>query len=499
MSRLLLAFLLGMACFAALADDSANLGERIYRHGLKSDRGAIVARVGAGGTAEGPAVACINCHGELAEGRPEAWASPPPIQWSRLSRPLGEIRRDGSLRPSYDERLFGRAVVSGIDPSGRKLSADMPKFPLRNAEIQSLIAYLKQLDGNRKQGTWQLGTFIAPNASPEARKSVDTLRHCLRSQSELYGHPLDLTVYETSADRSIAQLADQIRQTPEVLALVSPVITGSEQALLPILTDAGLPVIGPIGTFSPESGHAGSNFYFLFGGLGDEVAILAQHLGKAIGATEGHLWVVYDDVASGDLLGERAARAARMTNPAPTIKTMPIPRQAAGDMPLQARPKPTDAVLITAANSAPAREFLDSLPRETLVAMPWLLVAGISDQLTAKIDLVSFPWIAGRRGAASLYSEWSQVGCDLALEALRRAGASADRAKLDRAMQTIVNFAGDEFSPGLSFSQEPRIGVRGAFVTPLASGGVPAVNQRRWISLPESASISEPAPSAPRP
>lgn len=488
MPRRLLIFCLWLVLSGTWAADANNtLGEHIYLQGMIDANISVTARTGFEALAEGPAVACVNCHGDRAEGKPDAWGSPPAINWSRLSRPLGELRKDGSLRPPYDEKKFIRIITQGVDAGGRALATDMPRFELRDEEIKSLMAYLKQIDKKKEQNgsqkLWRLGSFIAPGAPELAQQAIQSLQMCVKANPAMFGHPLELKLYEFGPGQSVASMAKQLAATPDLLALVAPVIAGSELALLSAMSAVDVPVIGPIAMVTPEEPSASNMIYFLFGGLREETQALSDQLAKGVSGN-GRLWVVHTDDGLGQQLMQTARRAAHQVNSGLAVEAWPLGHTS--NLINQHEPsfQVTDALLMLAPVGLPqASELMENLPSHLAIGMPWMYLVGSEQRWAERISLVSYPWLAGQKSAGSLYARWGRLSCELALESLRRAGEQPTSLKLAKALESIDGFAGSDDMPGLRFSFDRHVGARGVFLAPLDTQHMPAVDKSRWVEL----------------
>jgi Cytochrome c len=89
---------------------------------------------------------CVNCHGKVGKGNPEAELPSRDITWDVLTKPYSSTDSRGGTRPAYTEQLLVRAVCMGIDPAGNELHVTMPRFQLSREDMRALIAYLKRLD-----------------------------------------------------------------------------------------------------------------------------------------------------------------------------------------------------------------------------------------------------------------------------------------------------------------------------------------------------------------
>jgi len=191
----LLAASLTLAALAAPAkalgaEAVADAGEAIYRRGVTGSGAPLEARREGAETTLGAAAACVNCHRRSGFGGREGRAVVPPITGRYLYRPLPKDGGDRDIpyvegvrgeREPYTDALLARAIREGVDSQGKALSYLMPNYALGDADMASLIAYLKALDQRRVPGvtetTLHLATVITPDADPVKRAGMlDVMR-----------------------------------------------------------------------------------------------------------------------------------------------------------------------------------------------------------------------------------------------------------------------------------------------------------------------------------
>jgi mono/diheme cytochrome c family protein len=92
---------------------------------------------------------CVNCHGIDGKGGfPLMMTSTvaPDIAYDSL---MSEIHHhDGQAEVHegrYTDETIKRAITEGIDPSGKELDHMMPRWKMTDAELNKLLAYLKEL------------------------------------------------------------------------------------------------------------------------------------------------------------------------------------------------------------------------------------------------------------------------------------------------------------------------------------------------------------------
>ena len=116
----------------------ASPGERIFLTGVGSDGQAIshtasrVARsslmMGGGG--------CASCHG--ADGRGGTLRT---MSGAAIQAP--DVTYDALVKSGFTEATIRRAILSGLDESGKPLDAAMPRWQMSPADLGATIAYLK--------------------------------------------------------------------------------------------------------------------------------------------------------------------------------------------------------------------------------------------------------------------------------------------------------------------------------------------------------------------
>ena len=111
----------------------AATGEAIYQQA----QGAV-ARVN-GEDVMASAARCVNCHGEVGEGRREGALVVAPLHRSALSE---SRERRGGPPSRYSRETFCQSLRTGIDPAGVVLDAAMPRYDLSSQSCGSLWDFL---------------------------------------------------------------------------------------------------------------------------------------------------------------------------------------------------------------------------------------------------------------------------------------------------------------------------------------------------------------------
>lgn len=171
---------------------------------------------------------CHSCHGR--DGRGGVEGDAPPIDWSALSRPNVD-------RPAYDESRFARAVVEGVDSSGRALSRLMPRYALGRGELAALQGYLTRIGAEQRSGaTANSVTFGLPEL-PGSPGLTEELAGAIRSGltsalggGAVWGRSVEIATFREG------------EPPPSMLAVLSPRVEA-----VPGYAALGVPTLFPLG------------------------------------------------------------------------------------------------------------------------------------------------------------------------------------------------------------------------------------------------------------
>lgn len=225
-----LAVLILMAA-PALAQDGAAL----FR-----GAGGLQARLG---RPDGPILpqgrfSCAGCHGADGRGGTEGGGQPaPPVDWTSLAAPT-------PLRPAYDDAAFARLLTQGITPSGRVISARMPRFGAAPGQIAALLAHLRTLDARERQGIGPDRIAVALPDDPGARAAALAAIAAFNAGGGAFGRQV------IPADPAFLDLGTAI-------ATLTPRLHQAEDARLQALLDAD-PGLRPFAETRPAPRIAGT-------------------------------------------------------------------------------------------------------------------------------------------------------------------------------------------------------------------------------------------------
>lgn len=217
---------------------------------------------------------CASCHGAEGKGRPENGQDPGDITWRYLTVPYGHTHANGRKHAGFTPLLFERAVTTGRDPAGGKLSTLMPRFRMSPASAAQLVAYLKRISTDTDPGvepkTIALGS-IAPSQGVNAetgsvvRAVLTAYFDDLNQLGGIYGRQISLHFAVPGAGSAITlQNARRLVATP-VFALVAPFAPGAEKDLAALAHANNIPLVGLLALSVPDEPANREVFYLLPG------------------------------------------------------------------------------------------------------------------------------------------------------------------------------------------------------------------------------------------
>lgn len=153
---------------------------------------------------------CAGCHGADGGGGSEGRANAaPPIRWPILTQPTDQ-------RPAYDEAAFARLLAEGITPSGRRISAAMPRFRASDETVALLIAHLRQLDRDETRGVLPDRIALRLPRDPEARAGALAAIAVFNAGGGAYGRQLvEAEPAFLDLDAALARLSPRLTQAED--------------------------------------------------------------------------------------------------------------------------------------------------------------------------------------------------------------------------------------------------------------------------------------------
>jgi hypothetical protein len=365
--RRLLAVGLTLAALAAQASESgaenvADPGEAIYRRGVIGSGAPLEARREGAAGARGVVAACVNCHRRSGFGGREGRDLVPPITGRYLYRPLPRDGGDRDLpyvegmrgdREPYTDALLARAIRQGVDSQGKALSYLMPNYALNDADMASLIAYLKGLDRRSVPGvtesTLHFATVITPDADPVKRAGMlDVMRQFFADRNIRQMEPVprmqasgkaalgrsmfmvhrrwQLHVWELTGEEStwLRQLERHLAAEP-VFAVISGLGGRSWAPVHAFCERAALPCFFPNVEAPPEGADQDYNSIYFSRGLLLEAELIGRRLlDGARGSPVRRVLQVYRAADSGEAGAARLAAILRERGVEVSSRVLPV-------------------------------------------------------------------------------------------------------------------------------------------------------------------------------
>ena len=280
------------------------MGQRLYLEG-EAGGVALSAKRAGGATLGGAEAACVNCHRRSGYGGSEGRSYIPPIDAGALSSaraPGTGASAAGTGRPAYTGETLARALRNGIDPAGRRLDYLMPRYEIGDAEMKSLLAYLRGLSApassEAEAAVVHFATVVAPGVEPQKSKAMtDVLRACFEehnagpapqrgrkrmgpeiSLSEQPQWRLHLWQLQGKPESWSSQLAERAGSQP-VFAMVGGIGQGEWAPVHQFCEAGGMPCVFPH-LESADAAETGFYSMYLSRGVLLEASLIARHLAE---------------------------------------------------------------------------------------------------------------------------------------------------------------------------------------------------------------------------
>ncbi len=314
-------------------------GKAIYLKGISPSGQPIKARLAGSGTDVPAAVlTCGNCHGRDGIGKPEGGITPPTITWNELTKDYGRSHPSGRQRPAYDDRSVGRAITTGLDPSGRPLDSAMPRYALTRADLDDLVAYLRELGRDSEPGitdqTIVVGTFLAPPTSMgELNVAVKSVLIAyfqeVNQRGGIYGRAIELRRLDASESaQERAPAARRFLKSQQPFALVAPFIAGSEDEFTDAAREANVPVLGPFTLYPRLRYPLNRHVFYLHSGFTDESRALAVFAGARLAGRKPAATVLFEETDVESRAAAEGVRAECPRNGWEQVELLPVSRGA---------------------------------------------------------------------------------------------------------------------------------------------------------------------------
>jgi ABC-type branched-subunit amino acid transport system substrate-binding protein len=438
---------------------------------------------------------CAGCHGLRGEGKTEGGVTAGNLTWTNLIKAYGHTHPSGRKHGAFDEKLFTRALVQGVDPAGNELAKAMPRYQMSPEDIADLIAYLKRIEADRDPGltetTIKIGTILPKDGAlaevGAAMKDVLTAYFAnVNDKGGIYNRRIELQTIDAGTDA--ATTAANVRkhvENGEFFAIVSGLSAGADKELAAVTRETEIPFIGPVTLLTPNSAQDNRNLFYLLPGASQQARALVNFAAKKPELKKSRLAIVH----SQNELSLAAAAAiedqARKLGWTSVIKKSFSSDAAATVTALKA--EGAEAVFFLAVGSGEA-EFIKAAVAANWTPHIFLLGAFTGRDLMNTLPLsfkdrvfLSFPTVptdVGPKGLAELRALEEKykfapghtsaklnafAAAKIFTEGLKRAGRELSREKLVTSLESLYEYD-TGVTPSITFGPNRRVGAMGAYV-----------------------------------
>jgi hypothetical protein len=292
----------------AISTDLVDLGRRIYDEGILPSGAPLQGKRFDSITLEGKEAACVSCHRRSGLGNYEGGINVPPVSGPflfmtdkkeyLLRDPRSRLTISNQHEPYTDESL-SKAMVTGVKYDGSIMSEAMPRYSLKNADMEALTAYLKQLSAQLSPGVGDsvinFATIITPDVDSRHRQALIDMMNAVIVQRNSAWQPgvrhmrtgpelvprteraWVLRIWElTGKPETWRQQLDQYYQREPVFAFLSGVSDSTWEPVHEFCQERHIPCLFPS---VPVPGQKQDYFSFYFSrGVMLEADVMAKHL-----------------------------------------------------------------------------------------------------------------------------------------------------------------------------------------------------------------------------
>jgi mono/diheme cytochrome c family protein len=301
---ILLSLLLAASAAYAQLTPSERRGKEIYLRGESPSGKKITAMLG---DFDVPAstMSCGGCHGLRGEGKTEGGVSAGNLTWSNLVKPYGHTHPSGRKHGAFDEKLFTRSLVQGVDPAGNQLAVAMPRFEMSPEDLADLIAYIKRIDTDRDPGlteaTITVGTILPSRGAlaetGAAMKDVLSAYFAnVNDKGGIYNRRIALKTIEAGVDAATTAVnAKVLVEKGELFAIVGGLSAGADKELAAVTREAEIPFVGPATLLTKTSAEDNRNLFYLLPGANQQARALVEFAAHKPELKKSPLAIVYSE------------------------------------------------------------------------------------------------------------------------------------------------------------------------------------------------------------
>lgn len=506
---ILLSLLLAASAAYAQLTPSERRGKEIYLRGESPSGKKITAMLG---DFDVPAstMSCGGCHGLRGEGKTEGGVSAGNLTWSNLVKPYGHTHPSGRKHGAFDEELFTRSLVQGVDPAGNQLAVAMPRFEMSPEDLADLIAYIKRIDTDRDPGlteaTITVGTILPSRGAlaetGAAMKDVLSAYFAnVNDKGGIYNRRIALKTIEAGVDAATTAVnAKVLVEKGELFAIVGGLSAGADKELAAVTREAEIPFVGPATLLTKTSAEDNRNLFYLLPGANQQARALVEFAAHKPELKKSPLAIVYSE----NELAQAAAaaledQARKLGWTAVTTKSFSSEHLDAAALVATLKAERSEAVFFLGPGGEAA--FINAAAGAGWTPHVFLLGALTGRDLVKNLPpsfndrvFLAFPTVPGDvapAGIAELRALEEKykfrpghtasklnafAAAKIFTEALKRAGRDVSREKLITALEGFYEYE-TGVMPSITFGPNRRVGSLGSYVVS------PDLVQREFVSI----------------
>ena len=494
---------------------SERRGKEIYLRGESPSGRKITAMLG---DFDVPAstMSCGGCHGVRGEGKTEGGVSAGNLTWTNLIKPYGHTHPSGRKHSAFDERLFTRSLVQGLDPAGNQLAVAMPRFEMAPEDIADLLAYLKRIDTDRDPGltetTITVGTILpAHGALAEtgaAMRDVLTAYFAnINDRGGIYNRRIELQTIAAGVDAATTAANARMRiEKGELFAIVGGLSAGADKELALLTRAAEIPFVGPATLLAKASAEDNRNLFYLLPGAAQQARALVNFAAKNPELKKARLAIVRSEnelaVAAAAAMDDEARKLGWTSV---TTRNFSSGQLDAAMLAQTLKAEGIEAVFFLGGNSPGGSggeaAFINAAASAGWTPHVFLLGALTGRDLVKSLPasfkdrvFLAFPTVPGDvapEGLAELRALEEKhkfapghtasklnafAAAKIFTEALKRAGRDVSREKLVTALEGLYEYE-TGVMPSITFGPNRRVGSLGSYVVS------PDLTRREFVSI----------------
>ena len=506
---ILICVLLGASAAYAQLTPSERRGKDIYLRGESPSGKKITAMLG---DIDVPAstMSCGGCHGLRGEGKTEGGVSAGNLTWSNLIKPYGHTHPSGRKHGAFNERLFTRSLVQGVDPAGNELAVAMPRFEMSPEDLTDLIAYIKRIDTDRDPGlteaTITVGTILPSNgALAETGAAMKDVLNAyfanINDKGGIYNRRIELKTIEAGVDAATtAANARALVEKGELFAIVGGLSAGADKELAAVTREAEIPFVGPATLLTKTSAEDNRNLFYLLPGANQQARALVEFAAHKPELKKSRLAIVHSESELAQVAAAAMEDQARKLGwTSVTTKSFSHGHLDAAALAQTLKAEGTEAVFFVGAGGEDA--FISAAAVAGWTPHVFLLGALTGKDLVKNLPanfkdrvFLAFPTVPGDvapAGIAELRALEEKhklaaghtasklnafAAAKIFTEALKRAGRDLSREKLITALEGLYEYE-TGVMPSITFGPNRRVGSMGSYVVS------PDLTQREFVSI----------------